>query len=93
VVAPLDGPVSFQRADQSPSTIEVERPKECGRYATVATVRPQGGYERPQQPEIPSDTTNVLFIYGGNFVGLEDINAKSLGRVGSGSTSCLKIAR
>src|SRR5208282_3794710 len=40
---------------------------------TIATVPPQGGYKHPQQPGIPFDTTNVLFICGGAFVGLDDI--------------------
>jgi ATP-dependent Clp protease ATP-binding subunit ClpX len=51
---------------------------------TVATVPPQGGYKHPMQPGIPFDTTNVLFICGGAFVGLEDIIAKRLGRGGFG---------
>ena len=51
---------------------------------TIATVPPQGGYKHPAQPGIPFDTTNVLFICGGAFVGLEDIIAKRLGRGGFG---------
>jgi len=51
---------------------------------SVATVPPQGGYKHPQQPGIPFDTTNVLFICGGAFVGLEEIIAKRLGRGGFG---------
>ena len=51
---------------------------------TIATVPPQGGYKHPLQPGIPFDTTNVLFICGGAFVGLEDIIAKRLGRGGFG---------
>ena len=43
---------------------------------TSATVPPQGGYKHPAQPGIPFDTSNVLFICGGAFVGLEDIIAK-----------------
>jgi len=50
-------------------------------------VPPQGGYKHPQQPGIPFDTTNVLFICGGAFVGLEDIIAKHLGRGGFGQMS------
>ncbi len=45
---------------------------------------PQGGFKHPQQPGIPFDTSNVLFICGGAFVGLEDIIAKRLGRGGFG---------
>ena len=51
---------------------------------SVATVPPLGGYKHPAQPGIPLDTTNVLFICGGAFVGLEDIIAKRLGRGGFG---------
>ena len=54
---------------------------------------PQGGYKHPAQPGVPFDTTNVLFICGGAFVGLEDIIAKRLGGAGSGSVRCLKTAR
>ncbi len=49
---------------------------------TVAVVPPQGGYKHPMQAGVPFDTTNVLFICGGAFVGLEDIIAKRLGRGG-----------
>ncbi len=49
---------------------------------TVTTVPPEGGNKRLNQPEIPLDTTNVLLICGGVFVGLEDIIAKRLGRGG-----------
>ena len=45
---------------------------------------PQGDYKQPQQPRVPFDTTNVLFICGGAFVGLEDIIARLLGRGGFG---------
>src|SRR5208337_748097 len=51
---------------------------------TIATVPPAGGYKHPAQPGILFDTTNVLFICGGAFVGLEDIIAKRLGRNGFG---------
>ena len=50
----------------------------------IATVPPEGGYKHPAQPGIPFDTTNVLFICGGAFVGLENIIAKRLGRGGFG---------
>ena len=55
---------------------------------TVANVPPQGGRKHPQQECIKIDTTNILFICGGAFVGLEDIITKrkgtnSLGFIGS----------
>jgi len=40
---------------------------------TVANVSPQGGRKHPQQDFIPVDTTNILFICGGAFGGLENI--------------------
>lgn len=41
--------------------------------STVANVPPQGGRKHPQQEFIPIDTTDILFICGGAFVGLEKI--------------------
>jgi len=46
---------------------------------TVANVPPQGGRKHPEQQYIQIDTTNILFICGGTFVGLEDIISKRLG--------------
>ncbi len=40
---------------------------------TVASVPPQGGRKHPHQPMIQIDTSNILFICGGAFVGLKDI--------------------
>jgi ATP-dependent Clp protease ATP-binding subunit ClpX len=51
---------------------------------TIATVPPAGGFKHPMQPGIAFNTTNVLFICGGAFVGLEDIIARRLGRGGFG---------
>src|SRR4026209_1585681 len=47
---------------------------------TVANVPPQGGRKHPHQEFYQIDTTNILFICGGAFVGLEDIVAKRVGR-------------
>lgn len=56
---------------------------------TVANVPPQGGRKHPEQQYIQLDTTNILFICGGTFVGLEDIIARRLGRkvIGFGNNS------
>ncbi|MBS1833476.1 MAG: ATP-dependent Clp protease ATP-binding subunit ClpX [Acidobacteria bacterium] len=43
---------------------------------TVANVPPQGGRKHPHQEFTPVDTTNILFICGGAFVGLEKVIAK-----------------
>ena len=45
---------------------------------TVASVPPQGGRKHPQQELIPIDTTNILFICGGAFDGLEKIVEKRM---------------
>ncbi len=47
---------------------------------TVANVPPQGGRKHPEQQYIQMDTSNILFICGGTFVGLEKIISKRLGR-------------
>jgi len=47
---------------------------------TISNVPPQGGRKHPEQQYIPVDTTNILFICGGTFVGLEDIIARRVGR-------------
>ena len=47
---------------------------------TVANVPPQGGRKHPYQEFIPVDTTNVLFILGGAFVGLEKVIERRVGQ-------------
>ena len=47
---------------------------------TVANVPPQGGRKHPEQQYIQMDTSNILFICGGTFVGLDDIIGKRLGK-------------
>ncbi len=51
---------------------------------TVASVPPQGGRKHPHQEFIQIDTTNILFICGGAFAGLEEIIANRIGRKGIG---------
>lgn len=52
--------------------------------STIASVPPQGGRKHPQQEVIKIDTTNILFICGGAFVGLEKIIAKRKSSYGMG---------
>ena len=51
---------------------------------TVASVPPQGGRKHPHQEFIQIDTTNILFICGGAFAGLERIIESRIGRKGVG---------
>ncbi len=46
---------------------------------TVASVPPKGGRKHPQQEYIKLDTTNILFICGGAFVGIEEVVKKRTG--------------
>ena len=47
---------------------------------TIANVPPQGGRKHPEQQYIQIDTSNILFICGGTFGGVDDIIRKRLGR-------------
>mgnify|MGYP000510086412 CR=1 FL=1 len=51
---------------------------------TVASVPPQGGRKHPHQEFIQIDTTNILFICGGAFAGLEKIVENRIGKKGVG---------
>jgi ATP-dependent Clp protease ATP-binding subunit ClpX len=51
---------------------------------TTASVPPQGGRKHPHQEFITIDTTNILFICGGAFAGLESIIERRLGKKGMG---------
>jgi len=51
---------------------------------TIANVPPQGGRKHPYQEFIPIDTTDVLFICGGAFVGLDKIIGQRIGKTAVG---------
>jgi ATP-dependent Clp protease ATP-binding subunit ClpX len=57
---------------------------------TTANVPPQGGRKHPEQQYIQIDTTNILFICGGTFNGVDDIIRKRLGKRSIGFTQDLK---
>ena len=59
---------------------------------TVANVPPQGGRKHPEQQYIQIDTSNILFICAGTFVGLEDIIKKRLGHKSIGFASETRLA-
>jgi ATP-dependent Clp protease ATP-binding subunit ClpX len=54
---------------------------------TIANVPPQGGRKHPHQEFTPVDTTNILFICGGAFVGLDKIIARRMGKKSLGFRS------
>jgi ATP-dependent Clp protease ATP-binding subunit ClpX len=62
---------------------------------TVANIPPQGGRKHPQQEFIQINTTNILFICGGAFVGLEKIIEERLGKkvVGFGADTAIAASR
>ena len=61
---------------------------------TIATVPPQGGRKHPQQELISINTENILFICGGAFVGLGDIQKRRVGKsvIGFQSSSAPAVA-
>jgi ATP-dependent Clp protease ATP-binding subunit ClpX len=60
---------------------------------TIANVPPQGGRKHPEQSCIQIDTTQIMFICGGTFVGLDNIVKKRLGKqmIGFGSEQGRKL--
>src|SRR6476659_5531263 len=60
---------------------------------TVANVPPQGGRKHPHQEFFPVDTTNILFICGGAFVGLEKVIEKRTGKKALGFNANVRSAR
>ena len=60
---------------------------------TVANVPPQGGRKHPHQEFVPVDTTNILFICGGAFVGLDHIVEQRIGRRTMGFKGEVKARR
>ena len=60
---------------------------------TTASVPPQGGRKHPHQEFIQIDTTNVLFIVGGAFAGLEKLIEARSGKKGLGFGSQLHLAK
>ncbi len=57
---------------------------------TQASVPPQGGRKHPHQEFIQIDTTNVLFILGGAFAGLDDIIENRIGEKGIGFSGTVR---
>jgi ATP-dependent Clp protease ATP-binding subunit ClpX len=57
---------------------------------TVANVPPQGGRKHPHQEFFPVDTTNILFICGGAFVGMEKVVQRRLRQKGLGFSAKIR---
>ena len=51
---------------------------------TIANVPPKGGRKHPQQEYIPIDTSDILFILGGSFIGLDSIISERIGKTSVG---------
>jgi ATP-dependent Clp protease ATP-binding subunit ClpX len=60
---------------------------------TVANVPPQGGRKHPEQQYIQLDTSNILFICGGTFVGLEEIIRRRIGKNRIGFTGADAVTK
>jgi ATP-dependent Clp protease ATP-binding subunit ClpX len=60
---------------------------------TIANVPPQGGRKHPHQEFVPVDTTNILFICGGAFVGLEKIVERRLKNKSLGFQAEIKLSK
>ncbi|MCC6968705.1 MAG: ATP-dependent Clp protease ATP-binding subunit ClpX [Phycisphaerales bacterium] len=59
---------------------------------TTSNVPPQGGRKHPEQQYIQMDTTNILFICGGTFVGLEEIIRRRIGKTRIGFAADEQVA-
>ncbi|MDX2114701.1 MAG: ATP-dependent Clp protease ATP-binding subunit ClpX [Planctomycetota bacterium] len=59
---------------------------------TIANVPPQGGRKHPEQQYIQIDTTHILFVCGGTFVGLDEIIRRRLGKKRIGFSADLASA-
>ncbi len=60
---------------------------------TIANVPPHGGRKHPQEEFIKIDTTDILFIFGGTFIGLDKIISKRIGKSVVGFQSDLNTAK
>ncbi|HFL8824257.1 MAG TPA: ATP-dependent Clp protease ATP-binding subunit ClpX [Candidatus Azoamicus sp. OHIO1] len=57
---------------------------------TIASVPPQGGRKHPQQELLQVNTTEILFICGGTFIGLDKVTSQRLNKSGIGFSAKLK---
>lgn len=55
---------------------------------TICNIAPQGGRKHPEQKFVQVDTSNILFICGGTFVGIDELSSKRSGKQKMGFASC-----
>ncbi len=60
---------------------------------TTASVPPQGGRKHPHQEFLTIDTTNILFVCGGSFAGLDNVIEKRVGQQGIGFGASMESRR